>query len=64
MAREIKKGIAIDARSEEKITRELMARLEQPIEPPRYGGDLRLGSNKFGDPKPRQNAHPIMRMRM
>ncbi len=47
MAREIKKGIAIDYRAEEKITRELMARLEQPIEPRDMVGDLRLGQQQI-----------------
>jgi erythritol transport system ATP-binding protein len=47
MAREIKKGISIDYRSQEKITRELMARLEQPIEPRDMVGDLRLGQQQI-----------------
>ena len=40
MAREITRGIAIDYKAQEKITRDLMARLEQPIEPRDIVGDL------------------------
>lgn len=47
MAREMKKGIVIDSSSQEKITRELMARLEQPIEPRDMVGDLRLGQQQI-----------------
>jgi erythritol transport system ATP-binding protein len=47
MAREMTKGIAIDYRAQEKITRDLMARLEQPIEPRDVVGDLRLGQQQI-----------------
>lgn len=47
MAREITRGIAIDYPAQEKITRDLMARLEQPIEPGDLVGDLRLGQQQI-----------------
>lgn len=47
MAREIKKGVVIDYAAQEKRTRELMARLEQPIEPRDMVGDLRLGQQQI-----------------
>jgi erythritol transport system ATP-binding protein len=47
MAREMTRGIAIDYQAQEKITRDLMARLEQPIEPRDIVGDLRLGQQQI-----------------
>ncbi|HEX7975079.1 MAG TPA: sugar ABC transporter ATP-binding protein [Anaerolineales bacterium] len=47
MAREVKNGVAIDSREQERRTRELLDRLEHPMDPRTLVGDLRLGQQQI-----------------
>jgi erythritol transport system ATP-binding protein len=47
MARELKKGIVLDRREQDQRTRQLLARLEHPMDPNTVVGDLRLGQQQI-----------------